>query len=354
MLNLGRKLRVGLDIGSHTIKAVVVEKHGNSFRVLNRAARPIYTEGKVWNPDGPKRSQLVPLLMEIFQSFKLHPKRLKDVRATVFGLQVAAKEIVAVPLEQQEMASAMLLEARKHIPLDGSETQVDYQLMGEHPQDTEKVRVLLAATTKRLFTGLLDTLGALEIRPSVVDIEPLAMANSYLTFHDLPDEGVIVMLNIGCRKTGVIIFGRKDMFFTREIPVAGAQFTEELMKNYGLEYSKAEEIKMTQGMNPDLPRSEEESGSLRLAQKSVIERFGDEINRTLRYYVKETSQSLFTKFVLVGGSANLPELREYLANKFNATVDLYDPFARLEVASEDGGGHPAQYAGAVGLAIREA
>ncbi len=354
MLGLGSKLRVGLDIGSHSIKAVVVEKSGNRYKVLNRTIREIYTSGQAWDPDGPKRSQITPLLVDIFKEFKLQPKRMRNIRALMSGAQIAAKEIIAVPLEDREMQSAMLLEARKHIPLDGSDTQVDYMLLGEYPKEPDKVRVLLAATTKKLFNSLLDTLGDLEIRPSVIDIEPLAMANSYFAFHEEPDEGVIVMMNIGCRKTGITIIGRQEMFFTRDINVGGHTFTEELMKNYGLSYADAERVKRTDGLSPDLPKTEEEGGKLRLASKTAIDKFGDEVNRTLRYYVKETGQSYFTKFVLFGGGGALSDVQDYLNRKFNVTVEAYDPFNRVENVSANGGGHPGQYAGAVGLAIREA
>lgn len=354
MLGISNKLRVGLDIGSHSIKAVVVEKTGNRYRLLHRGIRPIWGEGQPYDPDGPKRAQIVPKLVDLFASFKISPKRIKNLRTLVNGPQVAAKEIIAIPLEEKEMNSAMLLEARKHIPLDGSETQVDYQILGESIEEADKVRVLLVAASKKLFESQLSTLGELEIKPTVIDVEPLAISNSYLAFNELPDEGVLVLVNVGSRKTGITLVGRKDRFFTREISVGGQNFTEELVKEYGLSWAEAERVKAEQGLKPDLPKTEKEGGELRLAQKSVLDLFGDEVNRTLRYYVKETGQSYFTKFVLFGGGAALEDVETYLTNKFNATVEVFDPFAWMDVVAENGAGHPAQYAAAVGLAIREA
>lgn len=353
MIGLGSKIRIGLDIGSHSIKAVAIEKSGTRYKVVHRGKREIFTGNQMYDPDGAKRSHIVPVLIDLFKEFKLTPKKLKNVRSLISGQQVAAKEIIALPLEKTEMNSAMILEARKHIPLDGSETQVDYQILGEDAKEPDKIRVLLVATTKKLFNGHLDTLRQVELRPVIVDIEPLANVNSYLMFSDLPDEGVVVILNIGCRKTGISVVGRRDMFFSREIPVAGAMFTEELMQDYGLDYQEAERVKISQGLNPDLPKVKQDESGIRLAQRTVIEKFGDEVNRTLRYYVKETGQSYFKKFVLIGGGAGLKEIQEYLGKKFNATVEEYDPFARLEIASANGGGPPSQYAAAVGLALRE-
>jgi type IV pilus assembly protein PilM len=353
MLSLGKKLRVGLDIGSHSIKAVVVEKNGNRFKVIHRGVRPIWGDGQKYDPDGAQRSQIVPQLVELFNSFHVSTKKMKNLRSLINGTQVAAKEILAIPLEQKEMESAMLLEARKHIPLDGSETQVDYQIIAEDTEEPDKVRVVIVASSKKVFENHLQLLRELEIRPAVVDIEPLSVANSYLQFNELPDEGLVVLVDIGHRKTGITLLGRKERFFTREIGVGGEAFTEELMKEYGLNWQDAEKVKNEQGMKPDLPKADAGSGELRLASKSVVERFGDEINRTLRYYVKETGSSFFTKFVLVGGGAGMEDLTEYLQNKFNATVEPYDPFVWMDVATQNGGGHPSQYAAAIGLAVRE-
>ncbi|MDP8206795.1 MAG: type IV pilus assembly protein PilM [Candidatus Electryonea clarkiae] len=353
MLSIGSKIRVGLDVGNHSIKAVVVERAGQRYKMLARAHRQIYSGTQKYNPDGPKRSQVVPLLVDLFKELKIQPKKQKDIRTLLAGLQVAAKEIIAIPLEEKEMASAMLLEARKHIPLDGSETQVDYMILGEDIKEPEKVRVLVVATTKKLFNAHLETLAELEIRPTIVEVESLAFANSYMAFNEMPDDGVVVILNIGCRKTSVTVVGRKDMFFSRELTIAGNTFTDYLMQIYGLKYQEAEKVKIEQGMNPDLPKVAIEGKGLRLASKGVIEQFGEEVNRTLRYYVKETSQSFFTKFVLVGGGAAMPDIQEYLENKFNVTVEAYDPFSHLEIIGGNGGGHPSQYAAAVGLAIQE-
>jgi type IV pilus assembly protein PilM len=349
----GKKVRVGLDIGYHSVKAVVVEVSGHRYRVLHRGVRPLWDDSAMYNPDGPKRSQIGPVVIDLFRSFKISPRKQKDVRSLVDSPQVAAKEISAIPLEEREMASAMLMEARKHIPLDGSETQIDYQILGAHPEEQDKVRVLLVGSSKKSFENHLSLLREVDIRPTIVDVEPLAIANAYMAFNELPEEGLVVLLDIGCRKTSIILLGRKDRFFTREVNVGGAVFTEDLMNQYGLKFEEAERVKAEQGLKPDLARHGEGEEGLRLANKNVLERFGDEVNRTLRYYVKETGQSHFNKFILVGGGSALNDLQEYLQTKFRADVEQYDPFAQMEMVGGNGDGHPGQYAAAVGLAIRE-
>jgi type IV pilus assembly protein PilM len=188
----------------------------------------------------------------------------------------------------------------------------------------------------------------------VVDLEPLAAINSYLPYTELPDEGVVVFLNVGARRTNLLIVGRKDMFFVRDLPVGGWNFTEEIMKGLGVKFSEAEDIKKTQGLNASgikpIADATHSISSLAVADKSTIEKLGDEINRSLRYYVKETGQSFFNRIELVGGCAESADLIHFLEKKFSIEVRAYDPFSHVEGSSDVR--HRPQYAAAVGLAHR--
>lgn len=353
MLGLKSNLRIGLDIGTHSIKLVAVEKVGPRFRLAKWKVHELYTGGRSFDPEGPKKSVAVPALMKVMNELGIVPKKIKHLASCVGGLQVAAKEISSIVQTEAEMASSILLEARKHIPLDGSETVVDYQILGDDVTDSDKVRVLLIATTRKLYEGHQDYLREIDLKPGIIDIDSLAMLNSYMIGSQLPDNGVVIFLNIGAKKTGLSVYGRRDTFFTRDLLSGGYNFTKELMDNYDLDYDTAEQVKKEQGMSPDLPRKlKEDSTSLAIAEKSSMEKLGDEINRSLRYYVKESGQSVFTHIVLTGGGVLLPGLDTYLNNKFNLPIELFNPFNQLESRTPIQAENPYQMATAIGLAMR--
>ncbi|MDP8239019.1 MAG: type IV pilus assembly protein PilM [Candidatus Hatepunaea meridiana] len=353
MFGLRSKLRIGLDLGSHSIKIAVIEKVGPRFRLVNWKCSEMYTGGDRYDPEGPKKSVAVPQLMKIMIDMNITPKRVKRIASCIGGHLVSVKEISSIMQTEAEMATSLLLEARKHIPLDGSETIVDYQLMGDDVTDTDKVRVLLVATTRKNYETHQDLLREIEIKPGIIDIEPLASLNSYLINSQLPDEGVVVFLHIGAKKTILSVYGRRDQFFSRDLPIGGQIFTDELINQYNLDYQEAEKVKKEQGMTPDIEKkSKDDASSLSLAEKSTFEKFGDEINRSLRFYVKETGQSVFTHFVLTGGGALLPGLDTYMNNKFNLPMELYNPFNQLDSRIPIDSDNPYQMATAIGLAIR--
>ncbi len=352
MFGLGSNLRIGVDIGTHSIKVVALEKVGPRFRLMKWKCHELYTGGEKYDPEGPKKSVAVPALAKIFSDFGLVPKKVKHLASCIGGQQVSAKEISSLMQTEAEMASSLLLEARKHIPLDGSETVVDYQLMGDDVKETDKVRVLLVATTRKLYESHQDYLREIELKPGIIDIEQLAILNSYVIHSQLPDEGVIVFLHIGAKRTILSVFGRRDMFFTRDLPVGGQTFTEELMRIYNLDYGEAERVKIAQGTTPEIEKKLGDTGGLGLSDRTTFEKLGDEINRSLRYYVKETGQSVFTHIVLTGGSAGLIGLDAYLSNKFNLPIELYNPFNQLDSRIPVDAANPYQMAPAIGLAIR--
>jgi type IV pilus assembly protein PilM len=347
-------LRVGLDIGSHAIKLVATEKGGHGkVKLVQALSRDLYTGQDKYDPDGPKKAQVVPLLLEMFQELGVRPKRIVHLASCIGGLNQAAKEIRTIQLSDDEMASSILQEARKHVPLDGSESVVDYQIVGEDPKEADKVRVLVAATTKRMFDAHVDMLREAELKPGIVDLEPLAAANSYLGHIELPDDGVVVFLNVGARRTNLLLLSRKEMFFSRDLPVGGFNFTEEIMKKLNVKFDEAEQVKKTEGVSIKPVKSAEPvSGyeGLALAEKTALERLGDEVNRSLRYYVKETGQSFFTHMEIVGGMAECHDVTDYLASKFSIEVRSYDPFTFMEGVRDVR--HRPLYAAAAGLAAR--
>ncbi len=353
MIGLKSKLRLGIDIGTHSIKLAALEKVGPRFRLMKWKVHELYTDGDKYDIEGPKKSVAVPALMKMMNELQIVPKKIAKLATCIGGANVAAKEIISVMLTEEEMASSIALEARKHIPLDGSESIVDYQILGDDPNDSDKVRVLLVATTNKLYEMHQDFLREIELKPGVIDVESLSVLNSYIIASQLPDTGVVIFLNLGAKKTNMTVFGRRDSFFTRDLGVGGYAFTKELMGKYGLDYPEAERIKKEQGMDPKIPKANDSGAdSLALAERTSMDRLGDEINRSLRYYVKESGQSVFTHFVLVGGGATLKGLDTYLSNKFNLPIELYNPFNQLDSRVAIDTDNPYQMASAIGLAIR--
>ena len=68
---------------------------------------------------------------------KINPKRAKTIISGISGSVSRIKQITVIDMPSEELDSAMTLEARKHVPLDGTDTIIDYQVLGSNPIEIE-------------------------------------------------------------------------------------------------------------------------------------------------------------------------------------------------------------------------
>jgi type IV pilus assembly protein PilM len=214
------------------------------------------------------------------------------------------------------------------------------------------MNILLAATTKELLSEHTKVLSDAGTVPGIIDIESLAVANSF-ALNTYIEEGVYIILNIGAHKTNMVIYGPKAKFFARDLGWAGYNFTKDIVKKMNVSFEEAEKIKREKGLNYEEEKKDTGSLlSLDIADKSTEEQIAQELKRSLRFYVKEAGNSDFRKIVLVGGGAKLKGLPEYLQENLNIETEIFNPFVNLEMPEKFKDKQDPQLALALGLAMR--
>jgi type IV pilus assembly protein PilM len=91
---------------------------------------------------------------------------------------------------------------------------------------------------------------------------------------------------------------------------------------------------------------------LDISEKTTEDMIVEEIRRSLRFYVKEAGNSDFRKIYLMGGTAKLKGLQEYVQDKVNIPTETYMPFVNIEMPEKFQDKKDPQLALAVGLAMR--
>lgn len=343
---------VGLDIGSFAIKLVELEDEGGRYKVKNFFIQDLYGPGEEYDNEGPGFSRLEKALRDVFNSVKLNPRKLRNLNTGLGGPSISVKQIKSIALSPEEMESSLVFEARKHLPLDESDAILDSQII-RGDMDSQDMDVLLVATTKKVFDNHLGLLGSIGAKPNVIDAEVLALLNGYAaTRGSLLGDESIVILNIGAKYTSIAIVGEKTMLFARDINWAGINFTDDIKNLMKIEYEEAESIKRERGMGA-LTGSTEIAGGIRVARRMAIDNLIDEIRRSLRYYTKETGCREFSKILLCGGSAMLPNLNSHLAQQLNMNVEIFNPFAGMITPPGLDDQVGSRMAVACGLAMRE-
>ncbi|MBC8213514.1 MAG: type IV pilus assembly protein PilM [Candidatus Marinimicrobia bacterium] len=345
---------LGIDFGYYSVKIVQLEKNASGYTLINAGNRRIIDEMDVFDPEIIDKSHWVAAILDLCKEMKINPKRIKNVVSSISGNFVSIKQITTLEMSNQELISSLEFEAKKHIPLDGSSAVMDYHIIGSDAKELDKINVLLVATTKKLLNQHHEIIQNVGFKTGVFDTDPVSALNVYLALNGLTSDGVDVILNLGNNSSTLIVWGSNQRIFTRELQTAGHHFTKAIMEAHSISYSEAETMKFEKGVDAVNTNSIDSESStsfgLEIAEKTIFASFGDEIRKTLRYYLKSSANTHFNRFFLTGGSAVLPGLQAMLSEYLNMTVEILNPCEKIDHKLNIE--NPTQYTVAVGAAIR--
>ena len=348
-------MSIGIDIGKYKIKMVELSSDEKKIEVKKMGSISVFKDANKFNLEKISRSQLEACVYDLSQNLGINGKKAKDVVSSISGSMVDIREIITLDMADQELSVSLELEAKKHIPLDGTDAIIDYHHLGVNNKEIDKINVLLASTTKNIIKEHATLIKNAGFKPNIFDSDPIAISNTYQINYELPEEGTDVILNIGNSTTNLIVWGNNSPFFTRNIEISGNYFTNEIMRQFKVDYKTAEKMKFEKGtkvFDDDLTANEPttENMGISVEKRTPFNEFSEDIKRTLRFYIKNNNQAFFNNFFITGGSSNLPGLNDFIASTLNVKVETLNPVKNIKnkVKVKD----LNQYTTAIGLALR--
>ena len=344
---------VGLDIGRQYVKVVAMNKTKDGYKLLDAGNRLVPEPNQAFDPDKIDTHHWVMAIKELLGQQKLNPKKIKLIATGISGASASVKQITTMEMPSEELASAMTFEARKHIPMDGTDAVIDYQILGSNEKEVDKIDISLVACTKGVLNSHIDLLKESGLKPGVIDAEPIAITNSFTYLKDMPTEGLVVILDIGALSSSLVVWGNGQQYFTRDLPIGGHHFVKEIVDKKNISYIEAQDLLYKEGVDSIIKNEpSDDKSSLGVAERSVYDNLIEDLRRSLRFYAKQTGQSFFLKILLTGGAAATPGLTGLISSKLNIDSDVLNPFEGLEGAESLSLENPSQYVLAMGLCIR--
>ena len=321
---------VGLDLGSHSVKAVEIQQTLRGVEVVQ--LRTI-----------PRDDESVPLpelLREFFQRHRLSREHV----VTALPGDILSSRRLAFPFhERRKLAQAVPFAVEGDLPFDLETILVDWEIVGG---DRSRAEVLATLAPRSGVARLLGDLDAAGCPPRTLEAEGLCLGNLPALF-DLP--GVRLLADLGHRKCTFCLLVGGRAVAARTVRVGGRHLTEALAEDRSLSVEEAEAVKCEEGVfkGEDLlapPRSE-----------AVLDRIAREIVRTdasLEEITAGLSSGHVEGLTLFGGTAQLPGLDRYLAQRTGIPTERL-PFPREGTGSGFvAAGPPILYASAIALALR--
>jgi type IV pilus assembly protein PilM len=276
----------------------------------------------------------------------------KDVAASLSGNAVIVKKITLPVMTEAELAESIYWEAEQYIPFDIQDVNLDYQILDKHTDGGKgSMDVLLVAAKKEKiadYTGVIAQAGRAAV---VVDVDAFALQNAYEVNYGIESGAVVVLLNAGASATNINILNGDQSVFTRDISLGGNAYTEALQKELNLPFDLADQLK--RGVAVDGVTFEDARPVLRAVSENVML----EIQKTFDFFKATASSDRIDRIMLSGGASRAEGFNEMLSERFEAPIELLDPFKRVTFDAKkfnvDSADDVAPTAAvAVGLALR--
>lgn len=315
-----KKSLVGLDIGSTEVKAIEVTEVGDQLKITGFGCAAIESKDAVQDA-----------IADVLRNAGIRTKR---VATAVSGRAVIVRYLSMVRMNEDDLASALRYEADKYIPFQVDEVVLDSAILPDFDGsategDNNEMRVLLVAVKQNLIDEHLQLLQGLGLVPMFIDVDTFALGNAFvLNLLNSPrvedEEKVIALVDVGAMKTNINILKNNTSYFSREIYLAGNDFTEAISRRLGVDGEEANQLKKAH---------EGKEETIEESILPIIDDLGNEIHLSFDYYENQYDREI-DEIYLSGGSSLLPGLRVTLERVFDRRLYSWDPTENLE-AKED-------------------
>jgi type IV pilus assembly protein PilM len=344
-----KKGLVGVDIGSSAVKAVELKPggRGGEYHLVKLGLEPLPPEAIV---DGAimDSGAVIDAIQRLFSANKI---KTNEVATSVSGNAVIVKKISLPQMTQEELAESIHWEAEQYIPFDIQDVALDYELV-EGSGSGGNMDVMLIAVKKDKISDYTSAISQAGKTANVVDVDVFALQNCYEVNYGVDPGRVVALLNVGASIMNINIVKGGTSIFNRDIAVGGNQYTDAIQKDLNLSFEQAENLK--KGARVEGAARE----NLGPILQAVSENIALEIQKTFDFFKATSSEDRIDRIFLSGGTSKVQGLQDLLSDRFEAGVEIMNPFNNViynprdfdpDFISEIG----PSAAIAVGLAVRK-
>ncbi|HUB24470.1 MAG TPA: pilus assembly protein PilM [Tepidisphaeraceae bacterium] len=349
---------IGLDIGHDSVKMLQVEVRGNSLAVRALARRPLELSGR-------GEAALDAALAVAAQTIKRGPFVGRHVVAALPRDIVHLKNLRLPMIPAAELPAAIKFEARNIFTFDTDAARCDYIAAGEVRQgaDTRQEVIVIAARNSDI-DGYIERLDRFGLIVDSLDVEPCALYRSVERFIRRRDDEqeVNVLLDVGLRRTQVIIGRGREMSFLKPIDIGGQRLNESVSRKLGISPEEARVLRRHRTDASGVPAADMAlRDSVRQAvfnaTRVTLEELGHEVSLCLRYYSVTFRGPGPQKVRLMGGEAHDPYLASVLTSVLSIPAEPAAPLFNVDcsaIAESERQGPMSEWSTALGLALKKA
>lgn len=348
----------GLDIGTYSIKALVVQKKGKEWEILSYSEIPSFglRKGAVVNADETLKN--IQIIMSGLE--KDCNRRISSAFVNIGGSHlyvIPSDGIISVSRADQRISREdieRVKQATKAINIPHNEDVLDV-FVREYIIDDQKgikqpeglngirleAKVFLLCYFQPYFTNLTQAVLGSRLQINNITPSPIAAARSVLTPQQ--KELGVALIDIGAATTSLAVFEEGELIHMAVFPIGSANITNDIAIGLKTEVAIAESIKKQYGAcmpsktdrgNKDQSRKKievfDKSSSINFTKKGLTDIVGPRVSEILDLVQKELKkinkqEMLPGGVVLTGGGAKIPRIKELTKETLNLACEIGTP-----------------------------
>lgn len=329
----GKKVgpNIGLDINSHTISVLQLEKTKQDLKVAKFASTmtppDIVREGLLSDPEAVGRA-----VRELLDSVGIGQKGPAPVASIGIPGQAVVIRLMPVPkgMPTDELGDVVKQEAINNLPFSIDEANIDWQrvpgTVRQDPDGVEREDVLLGAIQKvvvesyhRMANVAGISLGRLEIS-SLCGVRALTHAGLVGR-----EAALSLIVNIRHDATDITLVNKNVPLFSRSVLLGVETVLEAICRSINCGFEEALEL-FPKLQLLGVPTVDPRLGQAAQVARSVCSDLTAEVGRSLEFYMSQVGMIRVDQVVICGAGTSIPEIDQFISNRLNLETVVANPF----------------------------
>lgn len=309
---MSEKNHIGLDIGTNSIKAVLLNPTKTGFvveKLRNQTFDGVVTENGVINDYGELVNRILDTIDDYFP--------IRSVAVALKGPSVIVRKMLVNNDSLGDLKEFRWI-ADQYVCVEPEEMCMDFETLPS--QDLyNHTSIVMTAAKKDTITDFVSVLESARLQPYAIEAEAMSIVRLFRALKKANSSETQLILHVGHIGSFVILMKNGYFDYCKEISRGGKYFTDLVKHDLNVDGETAEKIKI----NPDeYPNPTKVRNAL---ERIFSIEFIQEIDYALKFY-ELRGGSLPNHIFLSGGACQTYGLEKAMHDKYGVPVEYLDPW----------------------------
>ena len=320
---------IGLDISDLSLKFVQLNKVRDKITIqaMGRTSLPA---GLIENGEIKNKDEVIKKIKKLIANPQFGKVSSEEIISCLPETKTFIKliEIEKTPNPLSEIISN---EIEKHIPMPIDELYYDWQIIKTL---NGKQLVLVGAAPQDIVNQYINLLKEAGYSIAAMEIEPISICRGLLPEETLkftgPFEKNYGIIDIGAKRTSMIVYSKNTILFTASMPISGEEATNRVAETLKIKSSQAEKAKIVCGFD-----EKKADGIIKNILFDMTQKLIKKIHEAIEFYgVHFPDRGPINEILLCGGGANIKNLDKTISKEFSIPVKPGNALINLSWADE--------------------